>query len=189
MQKKKILIMMRSMDIGGVERSLLGLLNTFDYRHYEVSLMLLHHQGQFFKDIPKEVNLLPESSSYSVYDVPIKSLIFSKRIIYGVARILSKIELSLYCMLMRKKKDVWIKQQYTHKYLTPLMPNIEGKYDLAINYLGFSDILINKVHAAVKVGWYTQIMIKLLLMKKWILICTPNLMLSLIFLMDAKVCF
>ena len=153
MKKKKILIMMRSMDIGGVERSLLGLINIFDYKNYEVSLMLLHHQGQFLKDIPKEVNLLPESTSYSIYDVPIKSLIFSKRFIYGIARILSKIELSLYCMLTNTKKDAWIKQQFTHKYLKPLMPDINGKYDLAINYLGFSDILVSKVQADVKVGW------------------------------------
>lgn len=144
---------MRSMEIGGAERSLLGLLNAFDYEKYDISLMLLHHNGEFLKLIPKEVNILPEHKEYSTYDVSIKSLLFNKMFIYGIARLLGKMDLTLHCFLNKKKKNVWIKQQYTHKYLTPLMPRIKGDYDLACNFLGYSDILVKKVSARVKAGW------------------------------------
>ena len=35
------------MAIGGVERSLIGLLNTIDYSKYDVDLMLFKHEGEF----------------------------------------------------------------------------------------------------------------------------------------------
>ena len=43
--KKKILIIMPSMFIGGAERSLLGLLEQFDYEKYDVDLFLKRHEG------------------------------------------------------------------------------------------------------------------------------------------------
>ena len=145
---------MKTMNIGGAERSLLGLLNAFDHDHYDVSLMLYQHTGEFLKFIPKEVKLLPVDSKYSTIEVPIKSLLFSKRFMYGLARMLGKIEFYMIEKLLHGKKDSpWIKQQYTHKYLTPLLPKIKGEYDLAINFLGISDILVKKVEAKVKAGW------------------------------------
>ena len=47
MKKKKILITSFDMAIGGVERSLIGLLNTIDYSKYDVDLMLFKHEGEF----------------------------------------------------------------------------------------------------------------------------------------------
>ena len=41
--KKKIIILMPSMFIGGAERSLLGLLETIDYDRFDVSLFLYRH--------------------------------------------------------------------------------------------------------------------------------------------------
>ena len=40
MEKKKIIIVSHAMEIGGAERSLLGLLNSFDYQKYEIDLFL-----------------------------------------------------------------------------------------------------------------------------------------------------
>lgn len=47
MKKKKILITSFDMAIGGVERSLIGLLNKIDYNRYDVDLMLFKHEGNF----------------------------------------------------------------------------------------------------------------------------------------------
>lgn len=76
--KKKILIIMPSMFIGGAERSLLGLLEEIDYTRYDVSLFLYRHEGEFLPLIPKSVNLLPEDTHYRTFDTPISSLMFSK---------------------------------------------------------------------------------------------------------------
>ena len=58
--KKKILITSFDLAIGGVERSLIGLLNQIDYEKYEVDLMLFKHEGEFLPFLPSGPNLLPE---------------------------------------------------------------------------------------------------------------------------------
>ena len=79
---KKILIIMPSMFIGGAERSLLGLLEAFDYDQYQVDLFLYRHEGELLQYIPEEVNVLPENDYYKVFDVPIKSLLFSEKFLF-----------------------------------------------------------------------------------------------------------
>ena len=152
-KQEKILITMYSMHIGGAERSLIGLLNAFDYRKYDVDLMVYQHQGDFMKYIPPQVNILPYEPRYDVFEVPIKKLLLSKRFIYGLARILSKIDLSIRSKIFRNKIGVWNKSQYAHKYLLPLLPKIKGKYDLALSFIGIHNIVVNKVDAKVKAGW------------------------------------
>ena len=56
--KKKILVIGPGMEVGGVERSLIGLLNAFDYEKYEVDLFLMSHTGEFMPHIHPKVNLL-----------------------------------------------------------------------------------------------------------------------------------
>ena len=58
--KKKILIYEYSMEIGGIEKSLLGLLESIDYSKYEVDLFIMKHMGELMEYIPKEVNVLEE---------------------------------------------------------------------------------------------------------------------------------
>lgn len=41
-----ILIFSQAMELGGVERSLLGLLDSIDYDHYDVDLFLMRHSGE-----------------------------------------------------------------------------------------------------------------------------------------------
>ena len=52
---KKILISSFDLEIGGVERSLINMLNSFDYENYDVDLMLYSHTGDFMNLIPKHV--------------------------------------------------------------------------------------------------------------------------------------
>lgn len=55
MKKKKIVFVIESLELGGAEKSLVTLLQNFDFSHYEVDL-LTFHPGGFFKDlVPKEV--------------------------------------------------------------------------------------------------------------------------------------
>ena len=41
-----ILIFSQAMELGGVERSLLGLLDAIDYDRYDVDLFLMRHSGE-----------------------------------------------------------------------------------------------------------------------------------------------
>ena len=66
MKKKKILIVSHAMEIGGVEKALLGLLENIDTKEYQVDLFLLRHEGELLKYIPDNINVLPEIPAYSV---------------------------------------------------------------------------------------------------------------------------
>ena len=151
--KKKILFIMPSMFIGGAERSLLGLFEVIDYEKYDVSLFLYRHEGEFLSYIPEQVHLLPSMKEYGTFDVPIRSLLFSRRWMFGLARLISKVALKLHCLISGEKKGVWMSMQYTARYLLPLLPEIPGEYDLGVMFLGVADPLIHKVKAKKKVTW------------------------------------
>ena len=44
--KKSILLFSQAMELGGVERSLLGLLGAVDYERFEVDVFLMRHSGE-----------------------------------------------------------------------------------------------------------------------------------------------
>lgn len=153
MQKKKVLFIMPSMFIGGAERSLLGLLDAFDYSKYDVNLFLYRHEGEFMDYIPKKVNLLPEMKQYATFDVPIKKLLLSSQFAFGCARIIGKIAKQFHSKISREPIGVWMNMQYISRFLLPLLPNIPGEYDLAVMFLGVGDVLAKKVKAKTKITW------------------------------------
>ena len=55
---KRILVIHSNMELGGVESSLLGLLDTIDYSKYTVDLFLLNHSGEFMPLINRRMSLL-----------------------------------------------------------------------------------------------------------------------------------
>ena len=81
---KKVLIISHAMEIGGAEKALLGLLNSFDYNNYRVDLFLCRHEGELFDQIPKQVNILPMNQA-KYLATPMKNLIKEKayKMLYG----------------------------------------------------------------------------------------------------------
>ena len=55
---KKIFITSKSMIIGGIEKSLIAVLNTIDYSKYEVTLLLEERVGPLLNDIPSSVKVI-----------------------------------------------------------------------------------------------------------------------------------
>lgn len=66
----RIFIAIQYLEIGGAERSLIGLLNALDYSRCQVDLFVYRHSGEFMNLIPKEVNLLPEVKKYTTPHPP-----------------------------------------------------------------------------------------------------------------------
>lgn len=150
--KKNILILMPSMFIGGAERSLIGLLDSIDYTKYNIDLFLNRHEGEFLNLIPEKVNLLPQIDAYTNFDRPIKDVLFSKNFKYGIARLKAKADMRKNIKL-GNEHNVWSSLQFISNRLTPLLPNIDNEYDLAINFLGIADVLGQKVKAKKKLAW------------------------------------
>ena len=55
---KKILFMISSMNIGGVEKSLLSLLSAIPKDKYEITILTLDKKGGFLEYIPNNVKLI-----------------------------------------------------------------------------------------------------------------------------------
>ena len=72
---KNILISSFDMEIGGVERSLISMLDNFDYENNKVDLMLYSHSGDFMTFLPKNPNLLPEIKEYKTFRLSIGDII------------------------------------------------------------------------------------------------------------------
>ena len=78
---RRVLIASFDMEVGGVERSLISMLNNFDYKNNEVDLMLYSHTGDFMNLLPNKHNLLDEIPQYATYRKSIKEVIDEKRYI------------------------------------------------------------------------------------------------------------
>jgi len=153
--KKRIFITTQYLEIGGVERSLIGLLNAIDYSKYAVDLFLYRHGGEFFSMIPKEVNLLPEIKKYSMLSRPMIEVIKKGYVFIVLARLLAKWKSRQYYKRSKSTKEDFSIFHYISKYTTPLLPKINSssEYDLAIGFISPFHILRDKVKAKKKIGW------------------------------------
>ena len=93
---KSILILSHAMELGGAEKSLLGLLNAIDSKKYQVDLFLMRHEGSLLEDIPENINLLPEIPAYTVLARPLKDVIKERHFILAFGRIVGKIKAQIY---------------------------------------------------------------------------------------------
>ena len=151
---KSIIIISHALEIGGAERALLGLLESFDYSKYDVSLFLMRHHGDFLSLLPEKVKLLPEIKEYTGLAVPMTSII--KKGLFGVAlgRLIAKIKAKWYVKKHNIKRDNGVELEYSHKYTVKIMPAISDKeYDLAISFLTPHYFAAEKVKAKKKIAW------------------------------------
>ena len=162
MAKRRIFISMHYMELGGAEISQIGLLQALDYSKYDVDLFLHRHQGELMQFIPKEVNLLPEITSYACIESPLTEAI--RRGQFGVVwgRLKAKWRARRY-----QPRDASLPQnaifQYIAQEIEPCLPSLEkyGEYDLAISFLQPHNYVLSKVKAKKKVCWihtdYTKV--------------------------------
>ena len=154
MNKKNVLIVSHAMELGGAERSLLGLLDSFDLSKVEVDLFLLRHQGELMEAIPQGINLLPPVPAYTVLARPMKDTVREGHFLLTAARIVGNICAGIYAK-RHHHTDSCVALDYSHKFTCPFMPKIQpGKtYDLAISFLTPHYFVARKVKARKKLAW------------------------------------
>ncbi|UOE95441.1 glycosyltransferase [Alkalihalobacillus sp. LMS39] len=150
---KDILIASYDMEIGGVERSLISLLENFDYERYKVDLFLHRHQGDFFPLLPQQVNLLEERKPYTTFRKSISETVKDGYIGIGCSRVLSKIHAELDGKRKKIKEPGYIQMQLMWQYTLPFLPKVKKEYDVAISYLWPHDFVAEKVAAKKKIAW------------------------------------
>lgn len=151
---ERILIAIHYMEIGGAERSLLGLLNAIDTSRYSIDFLVYQHTGEFMPLIPKTINLLPEIKKYSTLERPIKKVIKEGYIDIVFARLWAKYQSQKHIQKNLLKDDSCV-FQYMANATTPLLPSLNhlGEYDLAISFLTPHNIVRDKVKAKKKIAW------------------------------------
>ena len=161
---KSIIIVSHAMEIGGAERSLIGLLNSIDYSEYKVDLFLLRHTGEFMSMIPKEVNLLPPKKEYSYLATPISDVIKNGAISIAAGRFIGKTKAKIFIKKNNLPPNPGVALDYSHKYTAKFMQKIsDKKYDLAISFLTPHYFAAQKTDAKIKMAWihtdYTKLSI------------------------------
>lgn len=152
--KKRLFIAIHYLEIGGAERSLIGLLNALDYSKYDVDLFVYEHRGEFMKLIPKEVHLLPEIKSYAAIEKPMLHALKEGQVGVVVGRLLSKLQYALYKRKYHPKEDSGL-FQYVANCVNPVLPSLNhlGEYDMAISFLTPHNVVRDKVNAKRKYAW------------------------------------
>lgn len=150
---KKVLIACFDMGIGGVERSLVNMLDNFDYENYEVDLMLYRHQGEFLDMIPDSVNLLPEKEGYNSFGDSLDKVIKDGKYALASARIKAKL-MATGTKITKKIDEIgYYQDQLANKYSNKYLNDIDKEYDTAISYVWPHDMVAYKVNANQKIAW------------------------------------
>ena len=149
---KRILIVSHAMELGGAERSLIGLLNVLDPKRYE--MFLLRHEGELLEYIPEYVHVLPKVAAYTVLARPMKDTLREGHFWLTGVRLYAKIKAARYNK-KHQYKDSAVALEYSHKYIKRYMPKINPtvEYDLAISFLTPHYFVAEKVRAKKKIAW------------------------------------
>ena len=151
---KRILIVSHAMEIGGVERALLGLLESIDPTRISVDLFLLRHEGELLDLIPDYINLLPPIPAYTVLARPIVQTIKEGHLLLSAARLVGKFRAKQYDQkhgLTESGVAIEYSHKYTKGFMPPIQPHVE--YDLAISFLTPHYFVAEKVRAKKKIAW------------------------------------
>ena len=119
------------LELGGAERSLIGLLRALDYSKVKVDLFVYSHRGELMTEIPKEVNLLPEVPEYAQIERPLKDVLRDGYLRLFLARIKAKWQFAKY-KKQNDPKDGSAIFSFVARNVTPILPpiNPEKEYNL-----------------------------------------------------------
>lgn len=150
--KIKMLICGSTMNIGGVEKALLGLINTLDYSKYSVDLLLMSQEGEFMQYINKNVHILPTPSFFSWIVLPknrvlnsLFSLIAKPHILYRFVKNIA------YGVIMG---NMVIARQRMWRDCIGYIPTLRGEYDIALDFSGLlRRYVLCKIDAKTRCTW------------------------------------
>lgn len=152
MKKKRILVCGRSLGIGGVEKALVALLNSFDLECYDIDLLLMVHEGELMADVQKGINWLPIPQDFDwltlrkekilwnisrLWKHPIWLFAYLKNILYGL----------LFMRMAEARQRMW-------EDCIEAAPTLSNRYDVVLDFAGLlRKYALYKVSADKKYTW------------------------------------
>lgn len=151
--KKKVLFMVSSMNIGGVEKSLLSLLSVIPKDKYDVTILTLEKKGGFLGYIPSHIRIEEATWFKDIKPIIMESPQSTLKRYLAKGK-LFKIPSFVYSYY--KSKNTGDRYIY-YKNILKSIPDNEEIYDVAIAYAGPTEIIDAyigyKVNAKKKIGW------------------------------------
>lgn len=150
--KKRILFIEEGLGIGGAEKSLLTILQNFDYEKYEVDLFLFNYRGEFMNLLPEQVNLLGLDNDFSVFDEhrKISPILFAKKFKFkkSINSLLYLFHAAYSNLILKKEYIGW-------EYIKNIFSPLNKEYDVAISFLERKTFYFNvdKVKSKKKIGF------------------------------------
>lgn len=139
---KKIIVLSRRMDIGGVETSLINFLKCFDCEKYEVTLLLQEKKGTLLHSVPDAVKIIEMKFDSVEY----LKLVQLDMVLPTLKEMQFKL-IAAKCKLEKDKND----NPFLYKALEHCSAELEDCYDLAIDYHGYgyftTIFMINSIKA------------------------------------------
>lgn len=152
--KPRIFISIHYMHLGGAETSLIGLLQALDPNKVDVDLFVYSHEGEMMQLIPSYVNLLPENTTWSMFEKPLKEVLRMGYFRMFVARMRAKWRMRRY-VKRNDPKDRAAIHGYLGEEVSKILPSLHhlGEYDLAISFLNPHNFVLDHVLAKKKICW------------------------------------
>lgn len=153
MQKKKIIFVLYSMTVGGVEKAFLNFLSVLPLSELDITLFLMEKKGDFLSDLPSSIRVIESSVykknkwmiNYDPYYI-VKELLRKKNIFQA------------FCFLIlyfyRKVSSNCV-PLYNYIFRKEIV--LKTEYDLAVAYAGPSFLIdyfvAKRINAVKKIGW------------------------------------
>jgi len=137
---KKILFVVDENKIGGVSIVLEDILNNISINNYDITLLILHNNGDRFKNIPKSVKIIYGGSIFDKIDMPLIEAYKSKK--------LKIITSKLFLLFLMKTKLIKLAIKKERKKL------LKETYDIEIAFkYGFTTIFTYYGNTPTKINW------------------------------------
>lgn len=153
--KKKIIIIAQSMEIGGIERSAVGLINAIDSSKYDVDLLLFSRKGELLPLVTEKCNVLPEIPQCATMLKSIKETLLSGHPFMAASRLISKIETDRKFRKSGYGSDalVFANLQSMWDKSVCLMPELKEEYDAVLGFMWPHHFAAGKIRAKKKIAW------------------------------------
>jgi glycosyltransferase involved in cell wall biosynthesis len=151
--KKKILFMLKNMNVGGTEKALLNMINEIPNEKYEITILMLEKYGDFLDYIPENVKVKYLSEYKKIKDL----LSNPPREIALNLLTEGKLVKSFSIMLLHILTKILKNRSLFYRYVLRQYNSLEGEYDIAVAYQGPMDFIsyfvLHKVKAKKKIQW------------------------------------
>ena len=155
--KRRLLITACSLEIGGIERSLIGLLDALDYDKYDVDVLLFSRRGELLELADPRCTVLPENAKLATFLQPVRQVIREGHFLLALARLYAKWKVGR--KYPRQDDPRWedgitfaALQAYWDASIR-FLPKMKQTYDAAISFMWPHHYVACKVRARKKFAW------------------------------------